>query len=200
MEHAVRFKFVASNNEAKQEALLLGINICCNSGARMLSAYSDSQLIVGQVNGEFEAKDKSMRMYLQNVKPWLKQFEQFSFSHISKSENAQVNSLAKLASSADGPKARNITCILPNPSINQAITMVDRTDTWMDPFVKYFQQGTLPEDPTLTSLFLKKVKWFEFHEGTRYKKSFIHPLLKCVTPDDGNYILREIHEGGCGNH
>ena len=47
MEHAVRFEFVASNNEAKYEALLLGINICYNSGARILLGYSDSQLIMG---------------------------------------------------------------------------------------------------------------------------------------------------------
>ena len=68
MEHTVHFEFIASNNEAEYEALLLGINICCNSGARILSAYSDPQLIVGQVNGEFDAKNDSMRMYLQNVK------------------------------------------------------------------------------------------------------------------------------------
>ena len=67
--------------------------------------------------------------------------------------------------------------------------MVNRTDTWMDPFIKYFQQGTLHDDPTLPSMFLKKVKWFEFYEGILYKKSFTHPLLKCVTPKDGNYIL-----------
>src|SRR5688572_22713030 len=46
----------------------------------------------------------------------------------------------------------------------------------------------------------KKSKWFEYHDGTLYKKSYTHPLLKCVTPKEGNYILREIHEGGCGIH
>ena len=68
MEHVVHFEFVASNNEAEYEALLLGINICYNSVARILLVFSDSQLIVGHVNGEFEAKDDSMRMYLQKVK------------------------------------------------------------------------------------------------------------------------------------
>ena len=56
MEHVVRFEFVALNNEAEYEALILGIKICCNSGARILSAFSDSQLIGCQVNGEFEAQ------------------------------------------------------------------------------------------------------------------------------------------------
>lgn len=44
----------------------------------------------------------------------------------------------------------------------------------------------------------KKVNWFKLYEGTLYKKSYIYPLLKCVTPEEGNYIIKEIHEGGCG--
>ena len=75
MEHAVRFEFMASNIKAEYKALLLGINVCCNSRARTLSAYSDSQIIIGQVNGEFEAKDDNMRMYLQKVKAMVKQLE-----------------------------------------------------------------------------------------------------------------------------
>ena len=71
-------------------------------------------------------------------------------------------------------------------------------DTWMDPFIQYFKHSILPEDPAQLPLFMKKLKWFEFFEDTLYKKSYTHPLLKCVTPKDGNYILREIHEGGCG--
>ena len=165
------------------------------------SAYSDSQLIVGQVNGEFEPKDDNMRMYLQKLKIVIEQLEKFSFSHIPRSKNALAYSLTKLASSADGPKARNITWeILPSPSINQSITMVDASNTWMDPFIKYFQQGTVLDDSTLIPPFLKKVKWYAFYEGKLYKKSFTHPPLKCVTPEDGNYILREIHEEGCGIH
>ena len=83
MEHSVRFKFVASNNEAEYKALLLGINIFYNSRARILSAYSDSQLIVGQDNGEFEAKDDGIRMYLQKVKVMIKptrKIQHFSYS------------------------------------------------------------------------------------------------------------------------
>jgi reverse transcriptase-like protein/integrase-like protein len=196
----VHFQFAASNNEAEYEALILGINICRNSGAKVISAYSDSQLIVGQINGEYEAKDDSMKMYLQRVKSLIAPL-QFSIHHIPRSANIQADSLAKLASSADGPKACNIIWeVLPTPSINQAIATVDRSATWMDPLIQFFKDNTLPEDPALVPLFMKKVKWFEFHEGILYKKSYTHPLLKSVTPEDGNYILREIHEGGCGIH
>ncbi|XP_021743464.1 uncharacterized protein LOC110709553 [Chenopodium quinoa] len=45
-----------------------------------------------------------------------------------------------------------------------------------------------------------QAKWFLWHEGKVYKKSYTHPLLYCVSPDEGDYILREIHQGACGSH
>ena len=33
-----------------------------------------------------------------------------------------------------------------------------------------------------------------------YKRGFSQPYLRCLPPDKTNYVLREIHEGACGNH
>ncbi|KAL0394906.1 UNVERIFIED_CONTAM: hypothetical protein Slati_4456800 [Sesamum latifolium] len=52
MEFSVKFDFKASNNEAEYEALVLGMRMAQDAGALHLLAYSDSQLIVKQVNGE----------------------------------------------------------------------------------------------------------------------------------------------------
>ena len=82
MERAVRFAFAASNNEAEYEALLSGLKICYEAGAKTLFAFSNSQLIVGQVNREFEAKDNSMKMYLQQVTKFIKKFDKFTLVHI----------------------------------------------------------------------------------------------------------------------
>ncbi|XP_057548014.1 uncharacterized protein LOC130826442 [Amaranthus tricolor] len=201
MERAVRFEFAASNNEAEYEALLMGLKICYEARAKELAAFSDSQLIVGQVKGEFEAKDDSMKMYLQQVKNFVPKFDKFTLEHIPRSQNAQADSLAKLASSADTSAARGIIWeVLPNPSINFMVNTIDRSETWMGPYVKYLQDQMLPQDENQAKMLQKKAKWFELHEETLYKKSYTHPLLKCVAPEEGNYILREIHEGGCGIH
>ena len=42
MERIVRFEFIASNNEAEYKALILGLNICCEVGAKILFVFSDS--------------------------------------------------------------------------------------------------------------------------------------------------------------
>jgi hypothetical protein len=41
---------------------------------------------------------------------------------------------------------------------------------------------------------------FTILNGMLYKRGFTLPLLKCVSFKEGNYILREIHEGICGSH
>ena len=108
MERAVRFAFATSNNEAEYEALLLGLKICYEAGPKSLSTFSDSQLIVGQVNEKFETKDESVNMYLQQVREFIKKFDKFTLVHIPRSQNAQVDSVAKLASSAETSAARDI--------------------------------------------------------------------------------------------
>ena len=33
-----------------------------------------------------------------------------------------------------------------------------------------------------------------------YKRGFSQPYLRCLALDEANYVLREVHEGACGNH
>ena len=60
----MRFKFAEFNNKVEYEALIFWLNICYKAGTKILAALSNSQLIVGKVNGEFEVKDESMKTYL----------------------------------------------------------------------------------------------------------------------------------------
>jgi len=57
IEQSLRFSFKASNNQAEYEALIAGILLAKEMGARVLMAKSDSLLVTGQVTGEFQAKD-----------------------------------------------------------------------------------------------------------------------------------------------
>ena len=65
MKYAVRLQFSATNNEAKYEALLTGLSLAKALGAKNLIVYADSQLIIGQVKGDYEAKEERMQKYLK---------------------------------------------------------------------------------------------------------------------------------------
>ena len=72
--------------------------------------------------------------------------------------------------------------------------------SWMDPIWDYLVEGTLPSDPKEASQLRARSARFTIHQGTLYKRGFYTPILKCVGKEDANYILREVHEGICGNH
>jgi len=50
----MKFIFKASNNEAEYEVLITGVGLCYTAGADSVPAFSDSQFIVSQLNGEYE--------------------------------------------------------------------------------------------------------------------------------------------------
>ena len=57
LEHSFRLRFKASKNEAKYEALLTGLRAVLGMGAQDVEVYSNSRLVVNQVQGNFEAQD-----------------------------------------------------------------------------------------------------------------------------------------------
>ena len=68
IEQAVRLGFSATNNESEYEATIAGLELAFAIGAGSLSIQSDSQLVVRQVNVEFESKDPRMTKYASLVK------------------------------------------------------------------------------------------------------------------------------------
>ena len=54
VEQAIRLDFPASNNETEYEGILAGIDLAQSVSSEKLLIRSDSQLVVGQINGEYE--------------------------------------------------------------------------------------------------------------------------------------------------
>ncbi|XP_050242260.1 uncharacterized protein LOC126691242 [Quercus robur] len=55
IEKSLRLGFLATNNEAEYETLLMGMSMVQKMGGKVVELFSDSRLIVGQVKGELEA-------------------------------------------------------------------------------------------------------------------------------------------------
>ncbi|KAL0400248.1 UNVERIFIED_CONTAM: Transposon Ty3-I Gag-Pol polyprotein [Sesamum radiatum] len=96
LEFAIKFGFKASNKEAEYEALVIGMRMAHEAGAKHLLAYSDSQLVIKQVEGTYEAKEESMIQYLQQITDLKAKFHHFQIIQIPREENAKVDSLSKL--------------------------------------------------------------------------------------------------------
>ena len=60
--------------------------------------------------------------------------------------------------------------------------------------------GILPSNPKEASKLRTRSARFTIHRGILYKYGLSTPILKCVGKEDANYVLKEVHEGICGNH
>jgi len=81
IEQALQFAFKASNNQAEYEALIAGMLLAKEMGAKGLLVKSDSLLVTGQVTGEYQAKDPQMATYLEYVQVLKESFEVFELKN-----------------------------------------------------------------------------------------------------------------------
>ncbi|XP_010490420.1 PREDICTED: uncharacterized protein LOC104768192 [Camelina sativa] len=108
LEQALKLNFKASNNETKYEAVLAGLRLARGLGVKHLQVYCDSQLVVSQFSGEFDAKNKRMGAYQQLVRTLSGEFASFSLTKIPRNENASADALAALANRSDPELRRTI--------------------------------------------------------------------------------------------
>ena len=60
IEKSLRLGFSATNNEAEYETLLVGMTMIQKMGGKTMEVFFNSRLVVGQVQGELEARDLRM--------------------------------------------------------------------------------------------------------------------------------------------
>ncbi|KAJ9542262.1 hypothetical protein OSB04_028768 [Centaurea solstitialis] len=204
MVYSIRCEFKATNNEAEYEALIAGLEIAYNSGARCLHVRSDSLLVVNQINGDFQAKDSKMMVYLEIARESIARFEEFSIEQIPRDMNAQADALANLGSTFNEPTLENIPIIhLMTSSIEakEKVQMIEEVYNWSLDIWNYLKYDRLPDDKMEARKIKTKASRYTIFEGRLYRKSTSGLILRCITSQKHmNQILHEMHDGECGNH
>ena len=206
IEKSLRLGFSATNNEAKYEALLIGIAMVQKMGGKVVEVFSDSRLVVGQVKGELEAKDLRMQGYLNQARCLQSSFEFFTIQQIPRSRNTHADSLATLATSFGQslPRVILVEDLYKPTEERKEKVQVHRImvgPSWMDPLVLFLKEGTLPNEKGEADKVRRKAPYFRLSEKQNlYKPSFSRPYLLCVHPETMEPLLEELHEGICGSH
>ncbi|KAL0354230.1 UNVERIFIED_CONTAM: hypothetical protein Sangu_1004300 [Sesamum angustifolium] len=184
-QYALRFNFNASNNEAEYEALLAGAKLAQAAGAKYLRAYSDSQLVLNQVRGDYEAKGEKMVQYLNLIRTLCQKFENFELQCVPQSNNKEANQLAKLASSLKAVKGRKIILSKQEYSeIEEAakeVLVSTSKPCWKDVIEAYLTTGSLPLDKRKPDQYIRKQP---FHHDMRkvIQKGFLTTILEVSRP------------------
>lgn len=202
--YALRFEFIATNNEAEYEALLAGLRIATQMGVHNLEANVDSRLVANHVLGEYVAQEEHMIQYLNKTKALIKKFDRFTIKQIPRGENRKADALSKIASTSFAHLSKQVLVeTLKNKSISEmeiSTVIEEENPTWMTPIVDFISKGTLPQEQKDARRIRRIAQRFELRDNILYRRSFLQLWLWCVGPLQANYVLREIHAGSCSMH
>ena len=70
---------------------------------------------------------------------------------------------------------------------------------WTEPFLAYLNSKELPEDQNEACRIVRCSKAYKVHDGELYKKSATRVLQRCISEEEGQQLLAEIH-AGLGGH
>ncbi|XP_074342397.1 uncharacterized protein LOC141679939 [Apium graveolens] len=175
-----------------------------NGGADRFGNGSDSELVVNQVNGGFQERGPRTELYLRCTQRLIGMFKEVRLECVPREKNSNADALAKMGSQQEAVLLGSIPLKIQEiPSIPEIeIMQVDEAPkkTWMAPILAYIHKGTLPEDKFKARRLRYQAARYVMYDEVLYKRRFNQPLLRCVDKEEGNYILREVHEGIYGNH
>ena len=97
LRYTLQIHFAASNNVAEYEALIHGLRLAKELGIRRILCYGDSDLVVQQSSGDWDAKDANMASYRFLVQQLSGYFEGCEFLHVPRNDNDQADALAPVS-------------------------------------------------------------------------------------------------------
>ncbi|CAH9069202.1 unnamed protein product [Cuscuta europaea] len=172
--YAIRFNFRVSNNEAEYEAFLSGLRLAAGLKAKHLKIKCDSKLVVGQVEGSYEAKEGRMKQYKQAAEELLKAFETHEITQIPRAENAEADILSKLSS--DTPEhisrlAKIEELSMSSIHVSPVLCVQQRPEDWISDIVTFITTGELPPDEERAKLAKLRAPSYTIEDGKLYKRS-----------------------------
>ncbi|WJX45371.1 hypothetical protein P8452_32256 [Trifolium repens] len=117
-------------------------------------------------------------------------------------KNSRADLLSKLASTKKPGNNRTViqeTILKLSTEIPDVLMVVEEED-WRAPVVQYLRNETLPPEKDEANKLKKAAVHYVLVGDKLYKRGFSTPLLLCVSEMEAQRILKEIHDGSCGNH
>ena len=78
-------------------AVVTALEKTISMGVRQVDLYSDSELVVRQINGSYRVKKDTLKPLYQRAKQLQNSLEDFTITHIPREQNIEADNLANRA-------------------------------------------------------------------------------------------------------
>jgi ribonuclease HI len=83
----------ATNNVAEYTALVEGLKLASGLGLKRLAVFSDSELLVKQMNGEYRVKHPDLQPLYQEANRLKRQFDAVTIAHVRREQNKRADAI-----------------------------------------------------------------------------------------------------------
>jgi ribonuclease HI len=105
-EMSIHLEFCYTNNQAKYEGLLTGLEMMKPLGVQRVQIFGDSKLVIQQLNGEAQCLDGVLNEYRERCMAIMDDIDSVSVEHVQREDNARANALAQQALGYDIRRGR----------------------------------------------------------------------------------------------
>ncbi|XP_062020999.1 uncharacterized protein LOC133737473 [Rosa rugosa] len=185
-QFAFQLDFTCTNNQAEYEALIVGLEILQEMGARRVLVFGDSQLVVNQMNKEFKCTSWGLLSYHALADQLANTFDRISFAHLPRGQNMEANEMAQLASGLRIPEgddsrvikiAKRTLPTLEERGVSEDAFVIDiEPDDWRLPIIKFHKNPQGNHDRKTRYL----AGQFVIYKEAVYRKSSDDLLLLCI--------------------
>jgi ribonuclease HI len=85
-----------TNNVAEYTAVIEGLALAEELGAKAVTLRSDSQLLINQLTGRYRVKSEHLQPLHRRVRSLAAGFERISFEHVPREQNSAADALANI--------------------------------------------------------------------------------------------------------
>ena len=142
-----------------------------------------------------------MKKYLEQVKNRVNDLEA-KFVQIPREENEHANRLAKAVSTEHMLIPNQVLSFVQISPLIDSISVheIGSKNDWTTPITSYLKDDVLPDNKEAARKLKVQAIQFMLIKDVLYKRGFTCPYLRCLIPEEANYVMREVHKKVYGNH
>jgi hypothetical protein len=169
--------------------LLRGLQYLKEANVVSVETYVYSELVIKQLNGQYECGSGILRNYYEECREILKSFQLLVLQHIPREHNEEAN---RLSQSASGYRENEQVFAMEVCAFGGDL----EEDDWRKEIDDYLEN---PSRNVSRKLRHKAIK-FVLLDGHLFYKSLDGVLLQCLGPEEAKKMMSEVHDGLCGAH